>query len=131
MNSGELLRIVFYLYLGATLVQLAVWWGVFARLAFAAKNETGVADPGELPAASVVICARNEADNLKRNLPGILAQVYPAPWELVVVDDASDDETHMVLQAFAREETLPACGGEQGDRRRGQQKIFHTSEIEV
>ena len=105
MNSGELLRIVFYLYLGATLVQLAVWWGVFARLAFAAKNETGVADPDKLPPASVVICARNEADNLKRNLPGILAQVYPAPWELVVVDDASDDETHMVLQAFAEQNT--------------------------
>lgn len=49
---------------------------------------------------SIIICARNEADNLRRFLPGILNQEYSGEWEVVVVDDASEDETPVVLRIF-------------------------------
>ncbi len=52
---------------------------------------------------SIVICAKNEAANLKKNLPSILAQRYSNPdsglpqYEVIVVNDASEDDTVQVL----------------------------------
>lgn len=45
---------------------------------------------------SVLICARNEASNLKQYLPKVLMQQYPL-FEVVVVNDASEDDTIEVL----------------------------------
>ena len=60
-----------------------------------------------LQPVSVVICARNEAENLRHNLPEILQQTAPnkAPivYEVVVIDDGSDDDTVTVLQMLARQ----------------------------
>lgn len=52
----------------------------------------------EYPGVSIILCARNEAANLQQHLSGLLRQEYPGPWELVVVDDASEDDTGAVLQ---------------------------------
>ncbi|MCB0669165.1 MAG: glycosyltransferase [Saprospiraceae bacterium] len=49
----------------------------------------------DLP-VSVVICARNEAVNLSKNLPLILAQNYPC-FEVIVVNHASTDNTEDVI----------------------------------
>ncbi|MDO8368684.1 MAG: glycosyltransferase, partial [Saprospiraceae bacterium] len=49
---------------------------------------------------TIIICARNEAENLRRFLPAILAQQFDGQWELLVVDDASDDATPEVLRGF-------------------------------
>lgn len=53
---------------------------------------------------SVVICARNESENLKRFLPSILEQDYP-DFEVIVINDGSTDESEEVLSAF--EEKYP------------------------
>lgn len=54
------------------------------------------------PGVSVIICAKNEEDNLRNNLPAILEQDYPN-YEVIVINDASDDETEMVLDKFKKE----------------------------
>ncbi len=65
--------------------------------------------PGEnIPAAnhlpiSVVICAKNEGENLRKNLPTILSQQYfnehgKPNYEVIVVNDASTDDTAEVLK---------------------------------
>jgi cellulose synthase/poly-beta-1,6-N-acetylglucosamine synthase-like glycosyltransferase len=51
---------------------------------------------------SMIICAKNEALNLERNLPPILEQRYvnedgKLMYEVIVVNDASDDNTEDVL----------------------------------
>jgi len=51
---------------------------------------------------SVIISARNEAVNLKENLPFILQQIYP-DFEVVVVNDCSYDESDLVLEDLQRE----------------------------
>lgn len=54
-----------------------------------------------LPPVSVIVCAKNEADNLRQNLPFILEQKYPAgQWELIVVNDASTDDSETILREF-------------------------------
>jgi glycosyltransferase involved in cell wall biosynthesis len=49
---------------------------------------------------SVIVCSKNEAENLKTNIPFWLAQQYPN-FELILVNDASIDETFDVIEAFA------------------------------
>jgi len=50
----------------------------------------------EQPPVSVIICAKDEADNLRRYLPFILQQDYP-DFEVIVVNDGSTDETETLL----------------------------------
>ena len=90
---------VFYLFIlfaGVLFVQLVYYWGIFGRLAFYRKKN--IADNRFKP-LSVIICAKNEYLNLKKYLPAILEQDYP-DYEVVVVDDASDDDTHYLLKDF-------------------------------
>ena len=53
------------------------------------------------PPVSVIICARNEEDNLREFLPKVLEQDYPN-FEVIVVNDASEDNTSQVLDDFAK-----------------------------
>ncbi len=56
---------------------------------------------------SIVICAKNEAENLKKNLPIILNQDYSRNgslmYEVVVVNDCSTDNTHNVLTELKKQ----------------------------
>jgi cellulose synthase/poly-beta-1,6-N-acetylglucosamine synthase-like glycosyltransferase len=53
------------------------------------------------PFVSVVVCARNEEESLKQNLPYLLGQKYP-DFELVLVDDASSDGSYQVMRSVER-----------------------------
>ena len=48
---------------------------------------------------SVIICAKNEKENLRKNLPFILDQDYP-DFEVVVVNDCSTDGTEELLESL-------------------------------
>ncbi len=50
----------------------------------------------ELPPLSVILRARNEAENLRKILPAILEQDYPQ-FEVIVINDASTDDTEDIL----------------------------------
>ena len=50
----------------------------------------------ELPPVSVIICAREEAENLRRNLSAVLEQDYPQ-FEVVVINDGETDESEDYL----------------------------------
>jgi len=49
---------------------------------------------------SIIICAKNEAGNLNHFLPSILTQKY-LNFEVVLINDASHDNTLEVMEAFA------------------------------
>lgn len=57
-------------------------------------------EEGDYPPLSVVICARNEEENLAKFLPYILEQDYP-DFEVVVVNDCSSDDSEWLLKTFA------------------------------
>tara|TARA_R110002095_G_scaffold56655_3_gene48540 strand:+ start:1916 stop:2920 length:1005 start_codon:yes stop_codon:yes gene_type:complete len=52
-------------------------------------------------AISVIICAKNEAENLKRFLPSIIEQDYPN-FEIVLINDSSKDDTLEVIHHFSK-----------------------------
>ena len=82
------LLIVFFLIIIYYLV-------IFVRLAFykAKKNNA-------YPPASIIIVAKDESYNLKKNLPFICEQKYPSEYEILVVDDNSTDDTEDIICNF-------------------------------
>jgi hopene-associated glycosyltransferase HpnB len=51
------------------------------------------AEPADWPSVTAVVPARNEADVIGQSIGSLLAQDYPGPLRVVLVDDASDDGT--------------------------------------
>ena len=91
MSWGE---IIFYAFVAVTAVQLFYYLFFFRRVAFfqpPAKEHT------QQHPVSVIICARDEDENVARNLPGILVQNYPTTHEVIVVNDNSVDDTKYIL----------------------------------
>lgn len=60
-----------------------------------------VTDKQTLDPVSVIICAKNEADNLLKYLPLVLEQDYPE-FQVVVVNDGSQDETPDILAGMQK-----------------------------
>jgi len=58
-------------------------------------------NPAEKPGVSVVVCARNEGDNLQHYLHSLVCQNYPT-FEVIVVNDASEDNTQLVLDHYQK-----------------------------
>lgn len=54
------------------------------------------------PSVSVIIIAKNESENLAKNLPSILAQDYPN-FEVIVVNDGSTDQSEDLLKKLKEE----------------------------
>ena len=59
---------------------------------------------GDLPGVSVIVAARNEADNLRVYLQALLEQDYPL-FEVIAVNDGSEDNTWGVLEEYANRYT--------------------------
>ncbi len=79
-------------------IQLYFLLGVYLKLVvYKKKDVKSATDP-----VSVIICARNEAKNLKRFLPSVLNQFYPE-FQVVVVNDGSTDDTEEVLATIKRQ----------------------------
>jgi poly-beta-1,6-N-acetyl-D-glucosamine synthase len=93
--------IVITIFTLSAVIQLLYWCFVFSKLAFYKTPDiTHHPLPITYPPVSIIICARNEGENLKNNLPLILQQAYIAAFEVIVVNDASTDETASVLKDF-------------------------------
>ena len=69
----------------------------FLPIALHEKKNMQTAD-----AVSVIICAKNEAANLKRSIPPLLAQKH-SEFEILIIDDHSDDDSLLQLKRIASE----------------------------
>jgi biofilm PGA synthesis N-glycosyltransferase PgaC len=58
-----------------------------------------ISGEGNRQPVSVIICARNEGENLQKYLPSVLEQDYP-DYEVIVVNDCSEDNSYLVLGNF-------------------------------
>ena len=95
----SLIEIVLSAALGIFLIiQLVYYFCLYNKvhtLNKATSNEQ-IGYATEFPPLSVVICARNESENLRQFLPGILEQDYPQ-FEVIVINDGSTDESEDLL----------------------------------
>jgi glycosyltransferase involved in cell wall biosynthesis len=92
-------QLLFYSFCAITLIQLFYYLFFFTRIAFYKQKTKSVS---QTQPVSVVICARDEAANLTKNLPGVLVQQYNTTHEVIVVDDNSFDESRYILEAYQK-----------------------------
>lgn len=86
--------IIFIAFSLAALIQAFYYGCIFSKLAFYQPKEK---QQSQQHPVSVIICARDEDENLARNLPGILVQSYPTTHEVIVVNDNSVDDSKYIL----------------------------------
>ncbi|WP_452221675.1 glycosyltransferase [Lacinutrix salivirga] len=90
-----LLDILFYTFVAIVCIQVIYYGVVFGNFAFAKPKKLD----SNTATVSVIICAKNEEDNLKTFLPTILNQNY-SNFEVVLINDASSDNTLEVMEHF-------------------------------
>lgn len=88
------------------LLQTIFWTVIVGRIFYSSnrkRREVRAVKTVEIRYApiSIVVCARNEAENLLQFLPLVLQQNY-AVYEVIVVNDGSTDETATVLKELQR-----------------------------
>ncbi|MEO8237557.1 MAG: glycosyltransferase [Flavobacterium sp.] len=89
---------IFYFFIVIVVIQLSYYLGVFGKFAFGRPQSIV---PKNLP-VSVIVCAKNEEENVKKYIPILAEQNYP-DFEIVLIDDASSDETLEVFEQFEKE----------------------------
>src|SRR5579859_1734459 len=87
-----------YIFITAITIQCAYALFFFIRIFALFKAQRP--SKGALQGVSVIICAHNEAKNLEKNLPIVLSQKYETDFEVIVVNDASTDDTANVLKVL-------------------------------
>lgn len=92
-------EIVFSFFALVTLIQVFYHLYFFNRVAYFKPK---LKDHSQQHPVSVIVCARDEDENLARNLPGVLVQNYSTSHEVIVVNDNSTDDTKYVLQELKK-----------------------------
>lgn len=89
-----ILTVLFYILVASTTIQI-IYFLCFSTILFTKDKNNLIKN---IP-ISIIICAKNEADNLKTFLPYIINQQYNN-FEIVLINDASSDETLEVMEKF-------------------------------
>jgi glycosyltransferase involved in cell wall biosynthesis len=96
IGADELLLVAFFVSLIGIVIHYAVNVLPLGNLKTTSLESSSSQEP-----VSIIICARNEDDNLTEFLPKILVQDYPE-FEVIVVNDCSIDNTENVIDEFAK-----------------------------
>ena len=89
------LSVLFLVFASLAAIQLFYYlYFYLAAVTYRHIDKRGTQKP-----VSVIICARNEAENLREFLPAILEQEYP-DYEVIVVNDCSEDNSYEVLGGY-------------------------------
>ena len=92
-----LLLFLLFIFIGSFTIQSIYYLFIFSKFAFSSQQHTKTTT---VP-VSVIICAKNEAENLNIHLISILTQEY-STFEVIVVNDASTDDTLATLKTFKK-----------------------------
>ena len=91
----NILDILFYTFVVVVFTQVVFYLFFFTRFT-SLKQKKEILK--KIP-VSVIICAKNEAENLQKFIPYIILQSYP-DFEIVLINDASIDDTLEVMEHF-------------------------------
>ena len=92
-------EIVFYLFCFVTFIQAFYYSFFYSRVAFFKERQKSQTQQHPV---SVIICARDEDENIARHLPGVLVQKYPSTHEVIVVNDNSVDDSKYILEELQK-----------------------------
>lgn len=89
---------IYYVLFITCFIQIVFYAIIFSKYIRSSQTAAKISIDSFKP-ASVVICAKNEFENLTKFLPIILEQDHP-DFEVIVIDDGSNDASPQLLQSF-------------------------------
>ncbi|MEX1382847.1 glycosyltransferase [Lutibacter sp.] len=91
-----MLEYLFIAFIVIFCIQCVFYLVIFGNFAL---SKTIIQNKNFKQAVSVIICAKNEAENLKKNIPYFLEQEY-INFEIVLINDASRDASLEIMEQF-------------------------------
>lgn len=111
-----------YFLIAVTLINSA-YFLLFSRFSFSKESDK---DLSNLPPVSLIVCAKNEEENLKKHIPIWLNQNYPR-FEIILINDASIDDTKEVMEYYtARDSRIKIVDVENNEAFWGSKKYAMT-----
>ena len=93
-----MLLVTLYFFIVIIAIQLAYYVIVFGKFALA---KTQKSNPKRI-SISVIVCAKNEGENVAKYIPLLAEQEYP-DFEIILIDDASSDNTLEIFEEFEKQ----------------------------
>lgn len=94
----QFLLILLYIFIGIVVIQVIYYLFIFGKFSFAKPQESTT----KHVSVSVIVCAKNEEENVKNFIPRLANQNY-SNFEIILIDDASSDETLEVFEKFEKQ----------------------------
>ncbi|KIX22004.1 glycosyl transferase family 2 [Flavobacterium sp. 316] len=91
----QILLILLAFFVG---IQFLYYVFILGRFSFSKKTTTTAK---KIP-ISVIVCAKNEAENIKKYFPLLISQNHP-DYEIILIDDASSDETLDLFEKYEQQ----------------------------
>ncbi len=96
----QFLFILLYLFIGIVVIQTIYYLFVFGKFSFSKTQESTT----KHISVSVIVCAKNEEENIQKFIPLLANQNY-SNFEIILIDDASSDETLEIFEQFEKQYT--------------------------
>jgi glycosyltransferase involved in cell wall biosynthesis len=93
-----MLTFILFAFIVIVVIQLLYYVFIFGKFAFAKAQKS---TPKRIP-ISVIVCAKNEAENVIKFIPLLAEQDYP-DYEIILIDDASSDDTLEIFEEFEKQ----------------------------
>ncbi|WP_432673181.1 glycosyltransferase [Flavobacterium sp. SM2513] len=93
-----ILTVLFWIFVAVVAIQFLYYIIVFGKFSFVKAKKNNLK---KIP-ISVIVCAKNEAENVAKFIPLLAQQDYP-DFEIILIDDASNDATLDIFEAFEKE----------------------------
>jgi len=90
-------ELLFYTFIVVVAIQILYYCGIFSSLVFF-KPKTTKRNKHKV---SIIVCAKNEAENLKAYIPLLVNQDYPV-FEVILVNDGSTDSSDADCKPLSR-----------------------------
>lgn len=92
-----MLYIIFCIFIVVIAIQFIYYLFIFGKFSFA---KAPITTPKKI-GISVIVCAKNEAENVIEFIPLLAEQDYP-DYEIILIDDASSDTTLEIFEEFEK-----------------------------
>ena len=92
-----ILNYLLYIFIALLCLQFIYYVGVFGQFSFTKKQTT----IQKKLSVSVIICAKNEVENIKKYFPLLMDQNHH-DYEIVLIDDASIDESLELFEGYEK-----------------------------
>jgi glycosyltransferase involved in cell wall biosynthesis len=96
----QTLLILLYIFIAVVIIQITYYLLIFGKFSF---KKFPKHEPKNIP-ISILVCAKNEEDNIEQLVDTLLAQNYPK-YEIVLIDDASSDGTLEIFEQLEKKHT--------------------------